>query len=127
MQSVLAFFMSIIMFLMPTVNYPHREIDKSDWTTDYTYVFVHGLDGWGEYEFYYKLFPYWGVFGGDLMTYLRARGIDAHGASVNGDCRRGAPELHGRVHARHGLPGRTRRAPVGFGICPARAWVRAVR
>ena len=83
MTKFLAFFMSILMFLFPTLNIPENNFDKDSMSTDYTYVFVHGLSGWGEYDFYYKFFPYWGVFGGDLMTYLRARGIDAHGASVS--------------------------------------------
>ncbi|MBR5409987.1 MAG: hypothetical protein IK104_04880 [Clostridia bacterium] len=83
MEKLIALLMTIIMFLFPAKNLPEVDMEKETMSTDYTYVFVHGLDGWGEYEFYYKLFPYWGVFGGDLMTYLRARGIDAHGASVN--------------------------------------------
>ncbi|MCH5197689.1 MAG: hypothetical protein J1E34_02175 [Oscillospiraceae bacterium] len=81
-SKIVAFFMSIIMFICPSLNIPENNFDKESMTTDYTYVFVHGLSGWGEYDFYYKLFPYWGVLGGDLMTYLRSRGIDAHGASV---------------------------------------------
>lgn len=83
MAKIIAFFMSMLMFLFPQLNIPKNDFDKESFTTDYTYVFVHGLSGWGEYDFYYKAFPYWGVFGGDLMTYLRARGIDAHGASVS--------------------------------------------
>ena len=83
MSKIIAFFMSLLMFFFPTLNVPKVETDPAALNTNYTYVFVHGLDGWGEYEFYYKLFPYWGVFGGDLMSYLRARGVDAHGASVN--------------------------------------------
>lgn len=82
MTKIIAFFMSILMFLFPTLNIPENNFEKESMTTDYTYVFVHGLSGWGEYDFYYKFFPYWGIFGGDLMAYLRARGIDAHGASV---------------------------------------------
>ena len=83
MSKIIAFFMSILMFFFPTLNIPKVETDPAALNTNYTYIFVHGLDGWGEYEFYYKLFPYWGVFGGDLMSYLRARGVDAHGASVS--------------------------------------------
>ena len=83
MEKILAFFMSILMFLFPRLNIPQNEFDKESFTTDHPYVFVHGLSGWGEYDVYYKAFPYWGVLGGDLMSYLRARGIDAHGASVS--------------------------------------------
>ena len=83
MAKIVAFFISILMFLFPTLNIPENNFDKDTMATDYTYVFVHGLSGWGEYDFYYRAFPYWGVLGGDLMSYLRARGIDAHGASVS--------------------------------------------
>ena len=79
---IIAFFMSVIMFLCPALNIPENSFDKESMSTDYTYVFVHGLSGWGEYDFYYKIFPYWGVLGGDLMAYLNARGIDAKAASV---------------------------------------------
>lgn len=83
MTKIISFFMSILMFLFPMLNVPENTFDKESMTTDYDYVFVHGLSGWGEYDIYYPVFPYWGVFGGDLMTYLRARGIEAHGASVS--------------------------------------------
>ena len=79
---IVAFFMSIIMYLFPFANYPKIENDVSDDVTNYTYVFVHGLGGWGEYEMYYNAMPYWGVMGGDLMKYLNARGYDCQAASV---------------------------------------------
>ena len=75
--------MSVIMFLVPWANIPKVEIDKSQWNTEYTNVFVHGLGGWGEYDLTYYLAPYWGVMGGDLMKYLNARGFDCAAASVD--------------------------------------------
>ena len=83
MQSVIAFFMSIIMFLMPTVNYPHQEVDKSEWTTDYSYVFVPGLIGWGDDSAMDRIISYFGTFSGNLMRYLRARGLDCHSATMS--------------------------------------------
>ena len=83
MSKIVAFFMAIIMFLIPSANIPKQSLDTDNAKTEYTYVFVHGLSGWGEYDFVYKLAPYWGVLGGDLMKYLRARGVDAHAASVD--------------------------------------------
>ncbi len=67
-------FMAIIMYLFPSYNYPALDINVDDDKTNYEYVFVHGLGGWGEYQLYYDLFPYWGVMGGDLMKYLSSRG-----------------------------------------------------
>lgn len=56
--------------------------DSTDWNTNYKYVFVHGLSGWGSYDSQYKLMPYWGMFSGDLMTYLKDKGFDCYAASV---------------------------------------------
>lgn len=82
MQKLMSIIFSIIMFVAPSANYPKAEIDFSEHKTNYTYVFVHGLGGWGEYDPHYDLFPYWGVLGGDLMKYLNARGFNCAAASV---------------------------------------------
>lgn len=47
-----------------------------------TFIFVHGLSGWGSYDAAYKWLPYWGMRGGDLMAFLRGQGFDCHAASV---------------------------------------------
>ena len=84
MQRIIAFFMTLLMFFFPRLNVPKTEFDKDAWTTDYTYVFVHGLSGWGQYSPQYYVMPYWGMFGGDLMKYLNARGVKAVAATVAG-------------------------------------------
>lgn len=56
--------------------------DSSEWNTNYKYVFVHGLMGWGSYDAVYDLMPYWGMFGGDLMEYLNDKGFECYAASV---------------------------------------------
>ncbi len=71
---------AIPMFL--GINIDILKTDSSDWNTNYPYIFVHGLSGWGSYDDIYKLMPYWGMFGGELMTYLRDKGFDAYAASV---------------------------------------------
>ena len=48
-----------------------------------TYIFVHGLSGWGSYDAAYKLMPYWGMRGGDLIKYLRREGYACYAASVS--------------------------------------------
>ena len=50
--------------------------------TDLRFVFVHGLSGWGSYDDRYKLMPYWGMFGGDLIRYLNEQGYPSYAASV---------------------------------------------
>ena len=64
------------------INIDTLKADSADWNTNYPYVFVHGLSGWGSYDDIYKLMPYWGMFGGDLMTYLEDKGFKAYAASV---------------------------------------------
>lgn len=83
LNRLLAFFLSIVMFVSPAANYPHQEIDKSDWTTDYAYIFVHGLIGWGDVTLMDRLISYFGTFSGSLMRYLRARGLDCHAATMS--------------------------------------------
>ncbi len=83
MRKLVSFFMSILMFLIPTLNLPKNEVNDSEWTTNYAYVFVHGLNGWGEYDVLDHFMSYFGSFTGSLMRYLRARGLDCHAASVS--------------------------------------------
>ena len=47
-----------------------------------TFVFVHGLSGWGSYDAAYQRMPYWGMRGGDLIACLRGQGFDCYAASV---------------------------------------------
>lgn len=47
-----------------------------------TFIFVHGLSGWGSYDAAYRKMPYWGMRGGDLIAFLQGKGFDCHAASV---------------------------------------------
>ena len=78
---LISFFLSIAMLF----GYSGEGLkeDASQWNTNYKFVFVHGLSGWGSYDDVYKLMPYWGMFGGDLMEYLNDKGFDCYAASVN--------------------------------------------
>ena len=64
------------------INIDCLKADSTDWNTNYPYIFVHGLSGWGSYDDIYKLMPYWGMFGGELMEYLGDKGFNAYAASV---------------------------------------------
>ena len=48
----------------------------------FEYIFVHGLSGWGSYDETYKRMPYWGMRGGDLISFLNEKGYSCHAASV---------------------------------------------
>lgn len=46
------------------------------------FIFVHGLNGWGEAEGVNKILPYWGADSGDLMKYLRSEGYECYATST---------------------------------------------
>lgn len=55
--------------------------------TDYPYIFVHGMGGWGSDNEFYDLSPYWGgglgiSSGTDLIKILNENGIEAYAPSV---------------------------------------------
>ncbi len=79
---ILALLMSLVSFIFPPE--PQGEYDSSKWQTNHPYIFVHGLMGWGQYDPHYKIMPYWGMFGGELMKKLNAKGYDCYAASVAG-------------------------------------------
>lgn len=78
---IISLFMAISVIFGGTGNC--IKADSSQWNTNYKYVFVHGLSGWGSYDSVYKIMPYWGMFGGDLMEYLNDKGFDCYAASVS--------------------------------------------
>jgi len=78
---ILFSFFLIFLFCSSSKN-TAKDLKKSEWKTNYTYIFVHGLSGWGHYDYQNKFFPYWGLKNGSLMKQLRRQGIDCHDASV---------------------------------------------
>ena len=83
LNRIISFFLTLIMFLFPTLNIPAGSLHPDAWSTDYPYIFVHGLNGWGEYGMLNDIIPYWGTLGGDMMQFLRARGVDARSACID--------------------------------------------
>ena len=83
MAKIISFFMTLIMFLFPTLNVSKISVDKTQWKTDYAYVYCHGLSGWGSYDCQYRFMPYWGMFGGDMIKNLNHLGYDCYSASVD--------------------------------------------
>ena len=74
-------------------------IDKAAWNTNYTFVFVHGVSGWGSYDLPYRIMPYWGMLGGDLIPFLNKQGFSTCAASVdpNGSAWDRACELYAQL------------------------------
>lgn len=83
LNRILSLVYAVIMFIVPTANIPEYNADSESFNTNYTYVYVHGLGGWGEYDIANYIVPYWGTMGGDLMKYLNSRGFDCVAASVS--------------------------------------------
>ncbi|MBR2315419.1 MAG: hypothetical protein IKA56_02120 [Clostridia bacterium] len=79
-QKFISLALSVLMLLGFNVNVPQKE--HEDWNTDYKYVMVHGLMGWGKYAFYYDLMPYWGMATGDMLERLEHEGFECYAASV---------------------------------------------
>lgn len=75
-------FFGILLISCSTTKKNGYSVQKGAWNSNYTYVFVHGLSGWGHYDFRNKLFPYWGMKNGSLMKQLRREGFNAYDASV---------------------------------------------
>lgn len=63
-----------------------RDIDRESFKTDYPYVFVHGMGGWGSANAYYEKSPYWGGGLGesdtDIIEILNEQGVEAYAAQV---------------------------------------------
>ncbi len=51
--------------------------------TNYPFVFVNGYWGYGGYDKFYEILPYWGMQDGDLISYLHSQGYEAYAASVD--------------------------------------------
>ena len=92
-----------------------------------TYIFVHGLAGWGSYDEKYEKKPYWGMRGGDLMQYLREQGFDCYAASVSphGSAWDRACELYAEIYGtrvdygkQHSEEYRHERFGKDFSACP---------
>ena len=83
---ILALFMLAGICLMPASAATNRTIDKDSFVTDYPYVFVHGMGGWGPTNSFYDLSPYWGGGLGtsntDLIKLLNEQGIKAYAVQV---------------------------------------------
>ena len=78
------------------------------------YVFIHGTAGWGSYDERYGKMPYWGMRGGDLISYLNEKGFDSYAASVSpfGSAWDRACELYAQIYGKI----------VDYGSCHSKAF-----
>lgn len=66
-----------------STDFETTQPNSSEWKTNYPYVFVHGIAGWGQYEFKNHFYHYFGCSSGSLVKKLRKNGITAYEASVD--------------------------------------------
>ena len=71
-----AFVLAVMVLLIPFTKNNHVEFtaDHSADQSNYTFVMVHGFQGWGEDVKGYEGLPYWGLFNGDALTAYREAG-----------------------------------------------------
>lgn len=91
MKRVIAVLLSFALIFsfaaIPVSATEERTIDKSVFKTDYPYIFVHGMGGWGPNDPFYEASPYWGGglsinSGTDLIKILNEQGVEAYAPSV---------------------------------------------
>ncbi len=85
MSKIISVPLAIIMLIFPFF-FPKDvpDVNQEEWNTNYDYVWVHGLMGWGSYDFYYEIIPYWGMLNGNMLRQLNKEGFNCYAASVDG-------------------------------------------
>lgn len=80
---IISIILTIMILFSACSSKQTAKVENTNWNTNYKYVFVHGLSGWGSYDSTNKFLKYWGMFGGDLLKYLDEQGFDCYAASVD--------------------------------------------
>lgn len=81
---IVALIMAVVLMLSAcAIKTEVTNADTTSFNTNYKYVFVHGLSGWGSYDKQNKYIKYWGMMTGDLLKFLNNEGFDCYAASVN--------------------------------------------
>ncbi len=86
MKKIVAIILALAM-ICGVAAIPANAAEIKNGETDYPYIFVHGMGGWGTEAPYYSLSPYWG--GGlmpgsdtDIVRILNENGIEAYAPSI---------------------------------------------
>lgn len=82
MKKLLPLLLAVTLLFSACAKAPAASVKTEDFNTNYKFVFVHGLSGWGSYDTANRFLKYWGMFGGDLIKYLNSEGFDCYSASV---------------------------------------------
>ncbi len=71
------------LMLLNIGGYKKYDPAPEEWKTNYNFVFVHGLSGWGSYDIANSFVRYWGMFSGDIFGTLEKQGFHCYAASVD--------------------------------------------
>lgn len=78
----ISFIMALIMLFSVCSVGASAQNDISRPKNDAPFVFVHGLNGWGDADGINRIVSYWGATTGDLMQYLQHEGYECCSASL---------------------------------------------
>ncbi len=81
-RKAVSFVMAFVMIFSACGVGAFAQNNISNPKNDAPFVFVHGLNGWGEADNINKIVSYWGATTGDLMQYLRQEGYECYSASL---------------------------------------------
>jgi triacylglycerol esterase/lipase EstA (alpha/beta hydrolase family) len=93
MKKIIAFTLTLVIlagiFILPAsaTDTTDRILNTESFSTDYPFIFVHGMGGWGTSDPYYSESPYWGgnLLPGsenDMIRILNEQGVKAYAPSV---------------------------------------------
>lgn len=57
-------------------------VDNTNWNSNYPFIFVHGLEGWGDYNAINSIYSYWGLQTGSIPNQLENKGFTCASASM---------------------------------------------
>lgn len=80
---IFAFILAMIFLFSACSSSAPVSTSTEGYKTNYKYVFVHGLSGWGSYDFQNKFIKYWGMMNGDMLGTLNKEGFECYAASVD--------------------------------------------
>lgn len=81
-RKLISFIMAFVMLISACGIGASAQSNISEPKNDAPFVFVHGLNGWGDADGINKIVSYWGATTGNLMKYLRSEGYECYAASL---------------------------------------------
>lgn len=81
-RKAISFVMAFAMIISACGIGASAQSNVSNPKNDAPFVFVHGLNGWGDADGINKIVSYWGATTGNLMKYLQHEGYECYSASL---------------------------------------------